>query len=158
METLTNESGIATLMDGDGCWDSGWDLDAFSSFKILHQDFLGAMNQYIVELENLCRVLPRKDIIRQYGQAVIYTYVRSVTKLSFSQTSSLTQTLLEWCSVSAPGRAEVTANWARDIKRFQHDYPLFCERAQSFLTAKHHSPVKLPPPDWKRFINKGNHQ
>ena len=60
MEKLAKERGIATLMDG---WISGLDLDAFSSFKILHQDFLGAMNQYIVELETLCRVLPRKDVI-----------------------------------------------------------------------------------------------
>jgi hypothetical protein len=153
METLTNERGIATLMDG---WDLGLDLDAFFSFKILHQDFLGAMNQYIVELKTLCSVLPRKDVIRQYGQAVICTYVRSATKLSFSQTYSLTQTLLECCSVSEPGRAKLTANWARDIKRFRKAYPLFCEWARSFLIAKHHAPVTLPPPDWERFMSNGN--
>jgi hypothetical protein len=153
MEKLTNERGIATLMDG---WDLGLDLDAFSSFKILHQDFLGAMNQYIVELETLCRVLPRKDVIRQYGQAVICTYVRSATKLSFNQTYSLSQTLLECCSVSEPGRAKLTANWARDIKRFRKAYPLFCQRAESFLIAKHHAPVTLSPPNWKRFITKSN--
>jgi hypothetical protein len=156
MEALTNESGIATLMDGDGCWDRGWDLDAFSSFKILHQDFLGAMNQYIVELENFCRVLPCKDVIRQYGQAVICTYVKAATKLPFSKASSLTQTLLERCSGSALERAEVTANWARDIKRFREDYPLFCERAQSFLTAKHNALVKPLTPKRDRSINKGN--
>jgi hypothetical protein len=61
--------------------------------------------------------LPRKEVIRQYGQAVICTYVRSATKLPFSQTYSLTQTLLECCSVSRSGRAKLTANWGRGISR-----------------------------------------
>ena len=156
MNELIADSGIATLMDGDGCWDCGLDLDAFSRFKVLHQDLLGTMDQYIGELENLCRTLPRKDIIRQYGQAVIWTYVSVATTLSFSQTSLATQSLLQCFYKSQPPRGAITDNWARDIKRFQNDYPDFYKNAQSFLLGKHQSAVKLPPPDWKRFLKTGN--
>jgi hypothetical protein len=152
MNKFAKESGIATLMVGE----RDLDLDAFSRFKVLHKDLLGTMDQYIGELENLCRTLPRKDIIRQYGQAVIWTYVSVATTLSFSQTSLSTQSLLQCFYKSQPPRGAITDNWARDIKRFQNDYPDFYKNAQSFLLEKHHSAVKLPPPNWKRFLTHGN--
>lgn len=149
IKALMNESGMATLTSGN--WDL--DLDEFSSFNILHRDLLGTMDQYIGEFENLCRRLPRKDIIRQYGQAVFCIYVRAVTKLSFAQTSSL---LLDCIYNSMPPGVEMTRNWSRDFKRFQKSYPDFCKSAHLFLLEKHRSAVKLPPPDWQRFVRTGN--
>ena len=147
-------------MDGDGCWDWGLDLDAFSRFKVLHQDLLETMDQYVGELKNLCRALPRKDIIRQYGQAVIWTYVSVATTLSFSQTSISTQSLLQCFYKSQPprgDRGDITDNWARDIKRFHNDYDPFCKAATSFLLEKHRASMKLPrpSPDWQRFVRYG---
>lgn len=157
MEKLTNESGIATLMHGDGCWERClyWGLasDAVSSFKVLHQDLLGEMDQYIVELKDFCRALPPKNIISQYGQAVACIYVRETAKLSFSKTSSL---LRDCLYELAPPGAEITRHWARDTKRFQGHYPDFCKSVNSFLTAKHDASEKLPPFNWEQYIKRGS--
>jgi hypothetical protein len=134
MEKLEEWSGFATLMNGNGCWDSdfGLDLDGFEEFKVVHEDLLGTMDRYIVELENLRGTLPRKDIVTQYGQAVIWTYVSLATQSTFSRASSLTESLLGCFYTSDPPEI----NWTR-VKQFQDNYPLFCTRANFFLSARH---------------------
>jgi hypothetical protein len=88
-----NESGAATLTVA--LREFELDLEEYSSFEKVHGDLLRTMDRYNGALKDLCRVLPRRtDIIRRYGQMVIWTYVSGATKRRSWQTSSLTQTLL----------------------------------------------------------------
>ncbi len=143
MEALMNETGMATLKAGN--WDL--DLDEFCSFYMVHDDLLGTMERYICEIDDLCRVLPgRTDIIKQYGQAVIWTYISSATKLSPPEMSSLTQTLLGLFYEQDPPKGDIPTKWERDSARFQSAYPDFYLNAKSFLAEKHLSSLKLPLP------------
>jgi hypothetical protein len=151
MEALRGLSGIATMMNGDGCWDCGLDLDDFEVFRALQKDLLSTMDQYIVRLEDLCRALPRKDIVRQCGQAVIWTYVRIAKKSTFGKTSSLTESLLGCFYNSVPPRI----NWVRDIKRFYDRHPLFCGRLRSYLSEKHDDAAMSSGIDRNRFLKLG---
>lgn len=149
MEALRDLSGIATVMNGDGCWDCGLELNDFEVFKVAQKDLLWTMDQYMVRLEDLCRSLPRKDIVRQYGQIVIWTYISIASKSRFSKTSSLTESLLRcFCKFAQ-------INWVRDIKRFQKKHPLFCAKLRSFLSRKHHGAAGSLGINWKRFENRG---
>jgi len=100
----------------------------------------------------------REEIVKQYGQAVIWTYVGDATKLPPDECSSLTQTLLELFYEQDPPKGDIPARWERDLERFQNAYPKFYMSAQSFLTGEHHSAVKLPltAPDWERFVKDGS--
>ena len=157
MDALMKKTAIATLAAGH------WDLDLaeFSSFKVVHDDLLRTMERYVGEIDDLRRVLPkRKEIVKQYGQAVIWTYVRDATKLPPDECSSLTQTLLELFYEQDPPEGDIPAKWERDIGRFQAAYPAFYLSAKSFLTEKHLSSVKLPlpAPDWEGFVKNGSLQ
>jgi hypothetical protein len=154
----TTVSGVATLMEGDGCWDCDLDLDAFARFKVLHVDLRGTIEQYLGELTTLCDALPRRDIVNNYGHAVAAAYVCiAAPKLSFEARCSLLRDLLRcfYSSLADRGqRGAVMENWAR-INEFKRAYPLFWGRAQGFLTTKHKTPANTPKIDWKRFINLG---
>src|ERR1019366_9050563 len=104
----------------------------FSSFKAVHHDLLETMKRYVGEIDDLRRVLPkREDIVKQYGQAVIWTYVGDATKLPSGETSSLTQTLLDLFYGNNIGQGDIPARWERDLERFQNAYPEFYMSAQS---------------------------
>jgi hypothetical protein len=153
IKALRGFSGIATMTNGDRCWDwdRGFDLDDFEVFRVAQKDLLWTMDQYMVRLQDLCRSLPRKDIVRQYGQIVIWTYIGIASKSRFSKTSSLTESLLGcFCKSALP-----KINWVRDIKRFQNKHPLFCEKLHAFLSRKHDDAASSLGIDWKRFLNLG---
>ena len=154
MNALVNTTALATLEAE--YWDL--DLEEFSSFRVVHDDLLGTMERYKDEIDDLRRVLPkRKEIVKQYGQTVIWTYVSDVTKLPPDDTSSVMQTLLGLFYRNNPEEGDIPEKWKRDIERFQKAYPAFYLSVKSFLTEKHLSSVKLPlpAPDWKGFVKNG---
>ena len=100
----------------------------------------------------------KQDIIKRYGQVLIWSYVSTVTGLSVTGTSSLMHSLLELFYQEDPPEGDIPAKWKRDLGRFQAAYPEFYQNAQSFLTEAHLSSLKLPltAPDWKRFVKDGS--
>jgi len=108
----------------------------------MHNELIGTMDQYIVELKNLRRTLPRRDIVLQYGRLVVWAYVKIATGASDALAATYAQDLLDLTS-----RAEsCSINWVRDRDKFKMTHPHFWEILHDFLKSEHESAVTSPFP------------
>ena len=136
--TLATENGIGTLITADDCWDQNLNLDEFARFQTMHNELIGTMDQYIVELEHL--EPPRRDVVLQYGRMMVWAYVKLVTKASDAVAGRDTEELL---NCFHPSESK-TVNWPRDKDEFMAKYPHFWKTLHQFLKSEHHATSTSP--------------
>lgn len=129
--------------------------DVFEAFFDSHLELLMMIDEYLGELQKLFDGLPRRDVINRYGHAVAVIYTGIATKLSFAQQCDLISVLLQCFYGPGRKRGLVIENWGRDINEFHSSYPLFWERAKSFLITKHKTKLRMLPLDWDGFVQGG---
>jgi hypothetical protein len=131
----TFENGIGTLMAANDCWDRHLNLDEFARFQIMHNELLGTMDQYIIELEHLDP--PRRDVVLQYGRMVVWAYIKLATKASDAQAGRNAKELLDCFQPSE-------INWVRDREEFMTKYPHFWHTLDKFLHSEHQAASTSP--------------
>lgn len=120
-------------------------LNTFAGFMFARGKLLAAIGQYQSELEHICRYLPRKDLVQQYGRVLTCMYVRlAIGRPAYPWI----QDLLD-CFRTNPG----TGNLLRDCNGFGERNRDFCKIAQDFLSMEHDS--WRQPLDWSRFERTG---
>ena len=122
-------------------------LATFADFVSAQRGFLKRAAEYESELQFVLQGLPRKDIVRQYGRAVICMYVRAVLR---RPAISLIEDLLRCFR-----KSDQESNLARDLKDFQKKQPSFFEHAEEFLSIEHDSARKPLALDWPQFCRTG---
>jgi hypothetical protein len=148
---------VQDVMDSPGfqTMEKSWlepSLATFSDFVCAQRGLLNSAEKYDYELKFILKGLPARDVVGQYGRAVICTYVIKTLGIAEAHLNALLG-----CFTAAGTQmknAEMSLN--RDLKEFQRHYPEFCEYLQHFLRDEHSSAApKLPVLNWKQFEKSG---
>jgi hypothetical protein len=119
----------------------------FAYFRSAQSSLVKSLEEYKRELDHIRSQLPRRDVVKQYGRAIICSYVRGVLR---RPALPLVENLLDCFKEDDP-----KGNLARDIKEFQDSRSDFCGFAEEFLDTEHDAPSRLGELNWNQFQKSG---